>query len=115
MVFEVRYLLCQYQFKNSSKRDILIVTLSREGAEIANVMVYLLILMKGFFGNQQKYFIKLGKIMIIPTKLLLPWQIFFLQVMRPIQTSPNLIYFHLHTTEAVLKVIIFANTWRSNV
>ena len=53
--------------------------------------------------------------MIILTKLLLPWQMFFLQVMEPIQTSPNLIYFHLHTTEAVLKVIIFANICRSNV
>ena len=49
MVFEARYLLCQYQFKNSSRRDILIVTLSREGAEIANVMIYLLFLMNFFF------------------------------------------------------------------
>ena len=54
MVFEARYLLRQYQFKNSSRRDILIVTLSREGAEIANVMIYLLFLMNFFFLETSK-------------------------------------------------------------
>ena len=56
--------------KTPQKGNFWTVTLSIEKVEIANVMIYLLFLMKCFFGDQQKYFIKFEKIMIIFTKLL---------------------------------------------